>query len=175
MLSSARMAVACNAVLSGAAQTFTSVVIDSRTIEAGCLFVALKGESFDGHAFVAQAVAAGAAGVLVSQEVSVSSDVCVLRVADTLAALQAISRAHREQFSLPVIAVTGSNGKTTTKQMLASIMGVHFGNDAVIATHGNLNNHIGVPLTLLRLRAHHKVAIVEMGMNHLTRSRYLHD
>ncbi len=166
MLSSAQIAAACNAVVSGSTHMFTSVVIDSRAIEAGCLFVALKGESFDGHAFVAQAVAAGAAGVLVSQEVSVSADVCVLRVADTLTALQAISKAHRKQFSVPVVAVTGSNGKTTTKQMLASIMRAHFGDDAVLATHGNLNNHIGVPLTLLRLGAHHKVAIVEMGMNH---------
>jgi UDP-N-acetylmuramoyl-tripeptide--D-alanyl-D-alanine ligase len=166
MLSSARMAMACNAVASGAAQMFTSVTTDSRAIEAGCLFVALKGETFDGHQFVEQAIASGATGVLVSREVSAPSNACVLRVDDTLVALQEIAKAHREQFAAPVIAVTGSNGKTTTKQMLASIMHAHFGSDAVIATHGNLNNHIGVPLTLLRLRAQHKVAIVEMGMNH---------
>ncbi|TAG46432.1 MAG: UDP-N-acetylmuramoyl-tripeptide--D-alanyl-D-alanine ligase [Betaproteobacteria bacterium] len=166
MLTSTAMAANCNALLQGPAQPFTEVITDSRAIKAGCLFVALKGESFDGHQFVAQAINAGASGVLVSTKVAAPPTVSVLRVEDTLLALQAIAKAHRAQFSLPVIAVTGSNGKTTTKQMIASIARAHFGDEAVVATIGNLNNHIGVPLTLLRIRAGHKVAIIEMGMNH---------
>jgi UDP-N-acetylmuramoyl-tripeptide--D-alanyl-D-alanine ligase len=166
MLTSDFLATACNANARGAATTFTAVTTDSRTLEAGSLFVALKGETFDGHQFVDQALAAGATGVVVSSDISVPDSVCVLRVDDTLLALQQMASAWRLLFSNPVIAITGSNGKTTTKQMIAAIMRAHFGDDAVLATLGNLNNHIGVPLTLLRLRKQHKVAVIEMGMNH---------
>jgi UDP-N-acetylmuramoyl-tripeptide--D-alanyl-D-alanine ligase len=166
MLTSEFLGKACGARLSGSEKEFSSVTTDSRTLEKGALFVALKGENFDGHSFVERALAAGAAGVVVSTDVSVPPSVAVLRVEDTLAALQNMSRAVREKFTGKVVAITGSNGKTTTKQMIASIMRVQYGEDEVLATDGNFNNHIGVPLTLLRLRDHHKVAVVEMGMNH---------
>lgn len=140
---------------------FERVVIDSRAVQAGDLFVALRGETHDGHAFVAQARAAGAVGAVVSDWVDV--ELPQLQVADTLAALQKMGAAARAQFRQPVVAVTGSNGKTTTKQMLAAVFAVR---GPVLATQGNLNNHIGVPLTLLRLRDQHRTAVIEMGANH---------
>jgi UDP-N-acetylmuramoyl-tripeptide--D-alanyl-D-alanine ligase len=126
----------------------------------------LRGENFDGHRFVAHAVAAGAAGVLVSEAVAVPDSITVFKVADTLLALQLLGSAARRSFSGPLVAITGSNGKTTTRQLVASMLRAHFGDDAVLATEGNLNNHIGVPLTLLRLTQQHQAAVVEMGMNH---------
>jgi UDP-N-acetylmuramoyl-tripeptide--D-alanyl-D-alanine ligase len=141
---------------------FGRVVIDSRAVTAGDLFVALRGERFDAHAFVAQAQAAGAVAALVSEWVPVSLP--QLRVADTLDGLQRFAMAWRARFSAPVVAVTGSNGKTTTKQLLASVFAAR---GEVLATQGNLNNHIGVPLTLLGLRATHRTAVIEMGANHL--------
>lgn len=152
--------------VTGPANEFSSVSIDTRTVEPGALFVALRGENFDGHRFVAQAVAAGAVGVVVSQPVAVPTNVTVITVADTLIALQQMGHAARMAFKGPVVAVTGSNGKTTTKQFIASVLREHYGADGVLATEGNLNNHIGVPLTLLRLREAHEVAVIEMGMNH---------
>ena len=166
MWSSAFLAQACAAAVSGPAQNFTSVSTDSRTIREGALYVALSGENFDGHRFVAQAIAAGATGVLVSQPVECSGSVTVLRVGDTLKALQGMAHASRLAFDGPVIAVTGSNGKTTTKEMIAAVLREHYGADAVLATVGNLNNHIGVPLTLLARKPSHRVAVIEMGMNH---------
>ncbi len=166
MWSSAMLADACGAKVSGPAQDFTSVSTDSRTIQMGALYVALAGENFDGHRFVAQAVAAGARGVLVSQPVACVGGITALQVADTLTALQEMGHASRLAFDGPVIAVTGSNGKTTTKEMIASVLREHYGADAVLATVGNLNNHIGVPLTLLARKSSHRVAVIEMGMNH---------
>jgi UDP-N-acetylmuramoyl-tripeptide--D-alanyl-D-alanine ligase len=166
MWPSAFLAAACAAKISGPERDFTSVSTDSRTVQAGALYIALSGENFDGHRFVAQAIAAGASGVLVSQHVECDSGVTVLQVSDTLIALQAMAHASRLAFDGPVVAVTGSNGKTTTKEMIASVLREHFGEAAVLATFGNLNNHIGVPLTLLARRASHRVAVVEMGMNH---------
>jgi UDP-N-acetylmuramoyl-tripeptide--D-alanyl-D-alanine ligase len=140
---------------------FERVVIDSRAVQAGDLFVALRGENHDGHAFVAQARAAGAVGAVVSEWVEV--ELPQLQVGDTLVALQQMGAAARAQFRQPVVAVTGSNGKTTTKQMLAAVFAAR---GPVLATVGNLNNHIGVPLTLLRLRDEHRTAVIEMGANH---------
>lgn len=139
------------------------VVTDSREVRPGDLFVALRGERFDAHDFVASAARMGAVAALVDQPVP-DAAVPMLCVADTLAALQQLARAWRQRFSVPVIAVTGSNGKTTTKQLLASVCAAR---GAVLATRGNLNNHIGLPLTLLELRAMHRSAVIEMGANHL--------
>ena len=144
--------------LIGADKPFTSISIDSRTAQPCCLFVALKGPNFDGHEFVESAVAQGAVGVLVEREMPTSIPQVV--VPDALHALSQFAGAWRQQFTYPVIAVTGSNGKTTTKEMLGSIL-VQRGE--VLVTRGNLNNHIGVPLTLLNLQSGHQAAVIEMG------------
>lgn len=137
---------------------------DSRSLQAGDLFVALKGERFDANQFLAQAQAAGAAAALCHADPA-DAGLPGIVVPDTLAALGALATGWRAQFALPLIAVTGSNGKTTVTQMLASILRAHAG-DAAWATRGNLNNEIGVPLTLLGLTAAHCAAVVELGMNH---------
>ena len=160
------LAKACGAQISGPTQQFTSVSTDTRTLQPGALYVALHGENFDGHRFVEQAIKAGATGILVSQPVEASAEVAVMQVDDTLIALQQMAHASRLAFDGPVIAITGSNGKTTTKEMIAAVLRAHYGEDAVLATIGNLNNHIGVPLTLLARKSSHKVAVIEMGMNH---------
>ena len=160
------LANACGAQVSGPTQQFTSVSTDTRTLRAGALYVALHGENFDGHRFVEQAVKAGAIGILASQPVEVSAEITIMQVADTLVALQQMARASRLLFDGPMIAITGSNGKTTTKEMIAAVLRAHYGAEAVLATVGNLNNHIGVPLTLLSRTPTHKVAVIEMGMNH---------
>jgi UDP-N-acetylmuramoyl-tripeptide--D-alanyl-D-alanine ligase len=130
------------------------------------LFVALKGERFDAHDFLAQARQQGAAAALAERGIA-EAGLPGLLVKDALAALQALATAWRAQFTLPLIAVTGSNGKTTVTQMIASILRAWVGEGA-LATQGNLNNHIGVPLTLLRLRgAAHRAAVIELGMNHV--------
>jgi UDP-N-acetylmuramoyl-tripeptide--D-alanyl-D-alanine ligase len=165
-LTSDFIAQASGARASGAAQHFAAVVTDSRKSCAGSLFVALKGDSFDGNDYAKQAIAAGATGVLVSRDVAAPAHVSVFRVDDTLLALQAIATAHRTRFMGRVVGITGSNGKTTTKQMTAAVLRAHFGDDAVLATEGSLNNHFGVPLTLLRLTEQHRAAVIEMGMNH---------
>ncbi|BCL76880.1 UDP-N-acetylmuramoyl-tripeptide--D-alanyl-D-alanine ligase [Jeongeupia sp. HS-3] len=151
------------------ALVFARVTTDSRDIRAGDLFVALRGERFDGHDFADTALAQGAAAVLVETD---GGDNRIV-VADTLAALGALASHWRDVISPKVIAITGSNGKTSVKEMLAAILAAHAGADAVLATRGNLNNHIGVPLTLLSLRAQHRFAVVEMGMNHTGEIDYL--
>jgi len=174
MLSLAEMCQALSAVraVKGEAATrFEGVCTDSRRIAAGELFVALKGDSFDGHAFVAEAQRRGAAGLLVSEEVK--SDLPSVEVSDTRQALGEIARFWRQRFALPVIAVVGSNGKTTTKEMIASILRAEHGDDHVLATLGNLNNDIGVPLTLLGLKTRHKAAVIELGMNHPRETEWL--
>lgn len=155
----------------------TRVHTDTRTLQPGDLFVALRGERFDAHDFLPQAAAAGAAAALVSHGVALGDDghprpLPALVVDDTLAALQALAAAWRARHPVPLAAVTGSNGKTTVTQMVAAILQAHAG-DAALATRGNLNNHIGLPLTLLRLRARaddtgpaHTLGVVELGMNH---------
>ena len=138
---------------------------DTRSLQAGDLFVALKGERFDAHDFLAQAREAGAAAALSSRPLD-GVGLPGLVVGDTLTALQSLALGWRQRFALPLIAVTGSNGKTTVTQMIASILRTWLGAADALATAGNLNNHIGVPLTLLRLRDAHRAAVVELGMNH---------
>ncbi len=138
------------------------VSIDSRNIKAGELFVALKGPRFDGHDFVSEVIRKGAWGALVERSMPAQGPGNILSVENTLVALQEMSRLHRNKFSIPLVGVTGSNGKTTTKEMLAGIMARR---GPVLKNEGNLNNHIGVPLTLLRLEARHRAAVVEMGMS----------
>ncbi|MBI1906452.1 MAG: UDP-N-acetylmuramoyl-tripeptide--D-alanyl-D-alanine ligase [Rhodocyclales bacterium] len=153
---------------------FASVGTDSRNVSAGELFVALRGERFDGHEFVQAAGAAGAAAALVDRQwVDARQDrsLPVLVVDDTRAALGQLAANWRARLDIALIGVTGSNGKTTVKEMCRAIMNAQMrlaghADDAVLATEGNLNNDIGLPLTLLRLRARHRVAVVEMGMNH---------
>ena len=144
---------------------FDSVSTDSRSAGAGALFVALRGETFDAHDFLNDVEAKGVAAV-VAEELPEGWTLPALVVPDTLAALGQIANAWRGQFAIPVIGVTGSNGKTTVKEMIASILAAAFGEQARLATRGNLNNEIGVPLTLMRLEASHKAAVIELGMNH---------
>jgi UDP-N-acetylmuramoyl-tripeptide--D-alanyl-D-alanine ligase len=152
-------------VLSGADSTYLSVTTDTRHLQRGDLFVALSGDNFDGHEFVRRAGSLGAVGAIVSRPIACELPQIVVPQENggTLAALQKLAASWRADFKLPVVAVTGSNGKTTTKQMLAAILRAR---GPVLATEGNLNNHIGVPLTLLRLRAEHATAVIEMGANH---------
>jgi len=138
---------------------------DSRSLIKGDLFVALKGDRFDGHDFLAQLPGQGV-GVAIATQGLKDAGLMGLEVADTLQALGQLSHAWRSQFSIPMIAVTGSNGKTTVTQMIASILRAWQGEDA-LATQGNFNNAIGLPLTLLRLQSHHRSAVVELGMNHV--------
>ncbi len=161
--------------LTGANRTFCGVATDSRTIAAGELFVALRGEHFDGHDYVAAAQARGAAAAVVAGDVAPdlrALGLPLLEVGDTRLSLGALAADWRGRFTLPLIAVTGSNGKTTTKEMIASILKAAFG-ETILSTQGNYNNDIGLPLTLLRLNATHRAAIIEMGMNHPGEIAYL--
>jgi len=160
--------------------TFSGVTSDSRAVTAGDLFVAIQGEHFDGHDFVVLAIEKGAVGALVNREFAATHPgLPLIAVADTRLALGALAAAWRARFNIPLIGVTGSNGKTTVKEMCAAILrmqgsvvgGVAGG--AVLATEGNLNNDIGLPLTLLKLRGTHTAAVIEMGMNHLGEIDYL--
>ena len=137
---------------------------DTRTLQPGDLFVALKGERFDANAFLADARAGGAAAAIAHGGLE-AAGLPGIEVPNSLAALGALATGWRTQFHLPLIGVTGSNGKTTVTQMIASILRAWQG-DAAFATQGNFNNDIGVPLMLMRLRASHRAAVIEMGMNH---------
>jgi len=147
--------------LHGADRRFDAVGTDTRALGAGTLFVALKGPNFDAHDFVGAAAARGAVAALVERDVATALP--TVRVADTRRALGRLAAAWRDRFSIPVVAVTGSNGKTTVKGMLAAILAAR---GAGLCTRGNLNNDIGVPLTLLNLRREHRSAVIEMGANH---------
>jgi UDP-N-acetylmuramoyl-tripeptide--D-alanyl-D-alanine ligase len=138
------------------------VCTDTRSITPQSLFVALKGENFDGNQFAQQAIANGAKYALTSKK-DLADGEHIFYVSDTLLALQSLANHHRKQFNIPVIAITGSNGKTTTKELFNAVLSKKY---KTLATKGNLNNHIGVPLTLLGLQAHHQLAIIEMGANH---------
>lgn len=166
---------------------FTGVSTDTRIIRLGELFVALRGENFDGHDFALNALKQGAAAALVDESWISSQDAASLQgmsfvaVADTRLALGALAAHWRRRFDIPLIGVTGSNGKTTVKEMCAAILREQMRREhhdesaegAVLATTGNLNNDIGLPLMLLRLREHHRVAVIEMGMNHVGEIDYL--
>ena len=161
MRSLADLARVTGGVLHGADAAFGVVTTDTRALEPAALFVALRGERFDGHQFVPDALGRGAAGALVSRLVSVPLPQVV--VPDVLAGLGAFAAAWRRDYSGTVVGLTGSNGKTTTKEMIGAILG---GVGPTLVTRGNLNNHIGVPLTLCRLEAAHRYAVIEMGANH---------
>ena len=152
--------------LRGSDVRFSSVCTDSRTLKSGDLFVALRGERYDGHDFVAKAAAAGAVAALIDRAHAQVATLPVAAVDDTTVALGTLAAHWRRQFVIPLVAVAGSNGKTTVKEMIAACLRAHFGDEAVLATRGNLNNHIGLPLTLLTLREAHRVGVVEVGMNH---------
>ena len=152
--------------LRGSDVRFSDVCTDSRALKSGDLFVALRGERYDGHDFVAKAAAAGAVAALIDRAYVRSAPLPVAAVEDTTVALGALAAHWRRQFHIPLVAVAGSNGKTTVKEMIAACLRAHYGDEAVLATRGNLNNHIGLPLTLLTLRAAHRVGVVEVGMNH---------
>lgn len=154
-----------------ASVTVLRVHTDTRSLQAGDLFVALKGERFDAHDFLAQAKSQGAVAAIAHTGLA-AAGLTGLEVADSKLALGQLAAGWRSQFSLPLIAVTGSNGKTTVTQMVASILRAWKAGQA-FATEGNLNNDIGVPLTLLRLQASHQVAVVELGMNHPGEIAYL--
>src|SRR4051812_23470478 len=168
MLDLATAAQAVGASLKGANVRFERVTTDSRNVRAGDLFVGIRGENFDGRMFANHALAAGAVGVMVEHGANVTaSNAAVIEVKDTRLALGILAAFWRARFSLPLIAITGSNGKTTVKEMLALILRQVAGDSGVLATVGNLNNDIGMPLTLLGMRDEHRYAVVEMGMNHL--------
>ena len=154
----------------------TSVFSDSRAIAQYGLFIALRGDRFDGHEFAAEAIAQGAAAAMVDAawaDAHANGKLPLLVVDDTRLGLGRLAAAWRARFSIPLIAITGSNGKTTVKDMCAAIMSAHVGQGHVLATSGNFNNDIGLPLTLLRLREQHRAAVIEMGMNHAGEISYL--
>lgn len=152
---------------------FTGISIDTRTLPAGSLYAAIPGERVDGHDYVLEARQKGAAATMVNRPLA--TDIPQLIVGDTTLALGKLGAAWRNEFNIPFIAVTGSNGKTSTKNMLASIMQAACGGneDQVLATKGTLNNHWGLPLTLARLDKNHRYAAIEMGMNHFGEIKYL--
>lgn len=155
---------------------FTTVGSDSRTIVPGMLFVALKGDKFDGHDYVQSAIDQGAAAALVCNACADANPTLPLvAVTDTRIALGQLAAHWRSRFHYPLLGITGSNGKTTVKEMCAAILRADFGQNAVLATSGNLNNDIGLPLTLLKLRSTHHAAVIEMGMNHPGEIAYLTD
>ena len=139
------------------------VSIDSRTLREGELFVAIRGERFDGHDFVRDAFGRGAVAAVVATAGGEAGGKPLIPVDDTIDALQCLAAWYRARFDLPVVAVTGTNGKTTTKDMTAAVLSKEL---RTMKTDGNLNNHIGVPLTLLELSSSHEAAVIEMGMNH---------
>ena len=158
----------------GADAEFLAVGTDSRAVTPGMLFVALRGERFDGHDYVRDVLAAGAAGAVVERGwAAAHPDLPLIPVIDTREALGQLAANWRSRFAIPLVGITGSNGKTTVKEMCAAILRRHLGAEAVLATQGNLNNDIGLPLTLLQLRAGHRAAVIEMGMNHPGEIAYL--
>ncbi|MGY8814507.1 MAG: UDP-N-acetylmuramoyl-tripeptide--D-alanyl-D-alanine ligase [Gammaproteobacteria bacterium] len=153
---------ALNGIYTGKDIMFNGCSTDTRTIEEGSLFIALKGNHFDGHSFIRSARENGATAAMV-ENVSDNDNLPLLIIKDTARAMGLLASCWRDEFDIPVFAITGSNGKTTVKEMVASILGL---NATVLSTSGNMNNHIGVPLTLFKLDNKHKYAVIEMGANH---------
>lgn len=147
-------------------KSFPQVQTDTRQLKKGDLYFALKGPNFNGNVFALAALEAGAAYAIVDEAVDVVEHLQerIVYVEDVLSSLQALAKFHREQFNIPFIAITGSNGKTTTKELVAAVLSSHY---TIYTTKGNLNNHIGVPLTLLSIQKDAQFAIIEMGANHL--------
>jgi len=135
---------------------------DSRKMKEGEIFFALKGENFNGNLFAAEAIRKGAAAVVVDEPIDIENE-AVFRVDDVLKTLQELAGYHRQQFKIPFLAITGSNGKTTTKELIHAVLSSHF---ITYTTEGNLNNHIGIPLTILKIRPDAEMAVIEMGANH---------
>lgn len=142
---------------------------DTRQIEKGCIYLALKGDSFDGNQFAEQAIEKGAAFAIID-DVTYAKNEKYLLVEHVLSTLQQLANHHRKQLSIPILAISGSNGKTTTKELIAAALAPKFN---VLYTNGNYNNHIGVPLTLLRIKKEHEIAIIEMGANHQKEINFL--
>jgi UDP-N-acetylmuramoyl-tripeptide--D-alanyl-D-alanine ligase len=147
-------------------KSYSQVQTDTRQLKKGDLYFALKGPNFNGNEFALQALEQGAAYSIVDEAVDASAHLQerIIYVKDVLSSLQALAKFHREQFNIPFIAITGSNGKTTTKELVAAVLSSHY---TIYTTKGNLNNHIGVPLTLLSIQQDAQFAIIEMGANHL--------
>lgn len=143
-------------------QQYDYVTTDTRTIKPGALFFALKGPNFNGNAFAERALQLGAAYAIVDEE-AYATHSNILLVEDVLTTLQQLAKYHREQFNIPVIAITGSNGKTTTKELVHAVLSQHY---ITYTTTGNLNNHIGIPLTILKIKKDAQIAVIEMGANH---------
>lgn len=154
--------------------SFDGVSTDTRLVGEGNLFVALKGENFDAHDFLADLPKKGVAAV-VAESIPENYPLPALIVADTRLALGDMARQWRRNFSIPVVGVTGSNGKTTVKEMIATIFKAAFGEEGRLATSGNFNNDIGVPLTIFRMNENHRAAVIELGMNHVGEMAYLTD
>ena len=166
MMSLAETAAATHGRLHGADARYRGVSTDSRGVQRGELFVAIRGERFDGHDFLGMAKARGAAAALVDERFNGAAPLPVVVVEDTRRGLGRLARHWRARFAAAVIGIAGANGKTTTKEMLAAILRAHAGDAAVLATKGNLNTDIGVSLTVLGMRAAHRYCAVELGMNH---------
>jgi len=147
-------------------KSYPQVQTDTRQLKKGDLYFALKGPNFNGNEFALQALEQGAAYAIVDEPIQAAASLAnrILMVEDVLTCLQALAKFHREQFNIPFIAITGSNGKTTTKELVAAVLSSHY---KIYTTKGNLNNHIGVPLTLLSIQQDAQFAIIEMGANHL--------
>ena len=145
------------------------VCTDTRKIESGCLFFALKGPNFNANSFAQEALNKGAAYVVIDDIHYQLNEKCLL-VEDVLTTLQELAKFHRQQLNIPVIAIVGSNGKTTTKELITSVLTQKFN---VLSTPGNFNNHIGLPLTLLKLNSTHQIAVIEMGANHIGENAFL--
>jgi UDP-N-acetylmuramoyl-tripeptide--D-alanyl-D-alanine ligase len=143
-------------------QTCTTVSTDTRKIDAGCLFFALKGPNFNGNSFAREALEKGARFVVVDEPAFALNDEDYMLVDDSLRALQALANHHRRTLQMPVVGITGSNGKTTTKELISAVLGQKY---RTYATRGNLNNHIGVPLTILSIGNDVQMAVIEMGAN----------
>ena len=158
-------------LLQDSGASVTGVTTDSRAVQPGELFIPLVGERFDGHAYIGKALDGGAAGCLTAREPeTLLPGKLYIQVADTRLALKALASWYRDKFDLPVVQVTGSAGKTTTKEMIASVLSQRYN---TLRTEGNFNNDIGAPLTLLRLMPEHQAAVIETGMNHFGEIRYL--
>ena len=148
------------------------VSIDSRTLKRGDLFIAIKGKNFDGHDFIKEVIKKSASAIIVSRRIHFPAAIAipVILVTDTIKALGQIARFHRNRFPIPIVAITGSAGKTTTKEMVASVLGTEY---SVLKNAATENNNIGVPLTLFKLNKSHEVAVVELGTNHFGEMRWL--
>lgn len=149
--------------LYAAFQNSTGVCTDTRSLKKRQLFFALRGPNFDGNKFAEKALQAGASFVVVDQATTLEDNKQLFKVKNTLTTLQNLASYHRQKLNTPIIALTGSNGKTTTKELIKTVLSKKYN---LLATHGNLNNHLGVPLTLLQLKKEHQLAIIEMGANH---------